>query len=188
MTVTSARDAAAGTPLGGAPSPANAAPAEDGQPRPLPAELLRRTLRRQAAAVTVVTVPGPAGFTATSFTSASLEPALVSFYLGANASTAAAVRRAEVFAVHLLGVGQAGLARGFARSGVDRFAGVEWSPREGGVPVLAGVAAWLTARTVRVVDIGDHFLVVGRLKEVGGTDPQAPLVHHDGTFGTFRAA
>lgn len=35
-------------------------------------DILRRTLRRHAAGVTVITVPGPAGFTATSFTSVSL--------------------------------------------------------------------------------------------------------------------
>lgn len=154
------------------------------------AELLRRTLRRQATAVTVVTVPGPAGFTATSFTSASLEPALVSFYLSSTASTAATVRAASAFAVHLLGADQTDLAKGFARSGVDRFAGVDWTPHHGGVPLLSGVAAWLTAETVHVQDIGDHFLVVGRLLEAGGpaaeSGPGAPLVHHDGTFGTFR--
>lgn len=150
-----------------------------------PAELLRRTLRRQATAVTVVTVPGPAGFTATSFTSASLEPALVSFYLSATASTAPLVRAAGAFAVHLLGAGQEDLARGFARSGVDRFAGVDWTPGAGGVPLLSGVPAWLTARTVHVQDIGDHFLVVGRLEEAGGPGTERPLVHHDGAFGTF---
>ncbi|WP_329129919.1 flavin reductase family protein [Streptomyces sp. NBC_01476] len=152
---------------------------------PSTGDLLRRTLRRQANTVAVVTVPGPAGFTATSFTSASLEPALVSFYLAAGASTAPAVRAADVFAVHLLAAEQTELARGFARSGVDRFTGVEWAPGEGGVPLLAGVDAWLTARTVQVHDIGDHFLVVGRLLTAGGPARSAPLVHHDGAFGTF---
>lgn len=172
MTVTSSLDAA--------PGPAGDEP-------PNPADLLRRTLRRQAASVAVVTVPGPAGFTATSFTSASLEPALVSFYLGSAASTAAAVRDAAVFAVHLLGARQVELAKGFARSGVDRFAGVAWAARDGGVPVIEGVAAWLTARIVHVADIGDHFLVVGRVLAAGGDGTQAPLVHHNGTFGTFDA-
>jgi flavin reductase (DIM6/NTAB) family NADH-FMN oxidoreductase RutF len=134
----------------------------------------------------VVTVPGPAGFTATSFTSASLEPALVSFYLASTASTAAAVRGADTFAVHLLAAEQTELARGFARSGADRFAGVDWTPGEGGVPLLAGVDAWLTARTVQVHDVGDHFLVVGRLLTAGGSSAP-PLVHHDGAFGTFGA-
>jgi flavin reductase (DIM6/NTAB) family NADH-FMN oxidoreductase RutF len=151
-----------------------------------PADLLRRTLRRQATAVTVVTVPGPAGFTATSFTSASLEPALVSFYLSSTASTAATVRAAESFAVHLLGSDQEELARGFARSGVDRFAGVDWTPGTGGVPLLSGVPAWLTARTVHVHDVGDHFLVVGQVQDAGGPGADDPLVHHDGAFGTFH--
>ncbi|SFE60304.1 NADH-FMN oxidoreductase RutF, flavin reductase (DIM6/NTAB) family [Actinacidiphila alni] len=151
-----------------------------------PADLLRRTLRRQATAVTVVTVPGPAGFTATSFTSASLEPALVSFYLSSTASTAATVRAADRFAVHLLGSEQEELARGFARSGVDRFAGVAWTPSTGGLPLLSGVPAWLTARTVHVHDVGDHFLVVGEVEDAGGPGAEAPLVHHDGAFGTFR--
>src|SRR5882757_4529219 len=136
-----------------------ASPAEDARgtrprrphhPQAPHGDLLRRTLRRQANAVTVVTVPGPAGFTATSFTSASLEPALVSFYLSTTASTASAVRAADSFAVHLLGAEQEELARGFARSGVDRFAGVDWAPHADGLPVLSGVPAWLTARTVAV--------------------------------------
>ena len=175
-----------GAPDGGAGGPGEAVAETVEEGSDSPADMLRRTLRRQATAVTVVTVPGPAGFTATSFTSASLEPALVSFYLSATASTASAVRAAKVFAVHLLAAGQADLAREFARSGVDRFAGVEWAPRVGGVPLLAGVAAWLTAETVHMQDIGDHFLVVGRLSEVGGPGAEPPLVHHDGSFGTFE--
>jgi flavin reductase (DIM6/NTAB) family NADH-FMN oxidoreductase RutF len=154
-------------------------------PQATGADLLRRTLRRQANSVAVVTVPGPAGFTATSFTSASLEPALVSFYLASTASTASAVRAADGFAVHLLAAEQTDLARAFARSGADRFAGVEWAPGPGGVPLLAGADAWLTARTVQVHDVGDHFLVVGRILAAGGPAAAAPLVHHDGAFGTF---
>jgi flavin reductase (DIM6/NTAB) family NADH-FMN oxidoreductase RutF len=181
MTVTpslAANDAVNSSHRAGAPNPGQ-------PPEGTGADLLRRTLRRQASTVTVVTVPGPAGFTATSFTSASLEPALVSFYLASTASTAPAVRTADVFAVHLLAAEQTDLARGFARSGVDRFAGVSWTPGEGGVPLLAGVDAWLTARTVQVHDVGDHFLVVGRILTAGGPAAAAPLVHHNGAFGTF---
>ncbi|MFF4653289.1 flavin reductase family protein [Streptomyces sp. NPDC001380] len=152
-----------------------------------PSELLRRTLRRHASGVTVVTVPGPAGFTATSFTSVSLEPALVSFCLSSTASTAPAVGTAEVFAVHVLGAGQEDLARAFARSGADRFAGVDWTPAAGGVPLLAGVPAWLTARPELIREVGDHLLVVGRVLDAGGPADAAPLIHHDGGFGTFAA-
>lgn len=151
-----------------------------------PAELLKQTLRRHAAGVTVLTVPGPAGFTATSFTSVSLEPALVSFYLSATASAAAAVRVAPVFAVHVLGEHQQAVAERFARSGVDRFAGTAWSPGTDGVPLLDGVPAWLTARPVLRQEIGDHLLVVGEVTDAGGAGPRPPLLHHGGAFGTFR--
>ena len=157
---------------------------QDLPPLAPPAELLRRTLRRHAAGVTVITVPGPA-FTATSFTSVSLQPALVSFYLSATASAAPAVRAADLFAVHLLHRRQEQLATRFARSGVDRFEGAAWTPGEHGVPILHGAAAWLTARPVLIQEIGDHLLVVGEVADAGAGEGGAPLVHHDGAFGGF---
>ena len=150
------------------------------------ADLLRQTLRRHAAGVAVLTVPGPAGFTATSFTSVSIEPALVSFYLSTTASTAAAVIDAQIFAVHVLGEDQAAIAQRFAASGVDRFAGTRWSPGPGGVPLLDDVPAWLTARPVLRQQVGDHLLVVGEVLDAGGAGDSSPLLHHAGAFGSFR--
>ncbi|MER6392465.1 flavin reductase family protein [Streptomyces sp. NPDC059382] len=146
------------------------------------ADVLRHTLRRHAAGVTVITVPGPAGFTATSFTSVSLRPPLVAFHLDLGASTAGSVQRADRFAVHLLGTGNTALARQFARSGVDRFEGVRWTREADGLPLLEDVPAWLTARITLRRPIGDHLLVVGEV-ETGEVSENAPaLVHHDGAF------
>ncbi|MFF4777044.1 flavin reductase family protein [Microtetraspora fusca] len=147
-----------------------------------PEELLRRVLRRHAAGVTVVTVPGPAGFTATSFTSVSLRPALVSFYLGRTASTAGAVQRAGRFAVHLLGTADAALAARFAASGADRFEGAAYETRADGLPVLSAAPAWLIARVVSRRPVGDHILVVGELEAGAVREEAVPLVHHDGAF------
>ncbi|MFF3751627.1 flavin reductase family protein [Streptomyces sp. NPDC002018] len=171
MTVSTERTAA-GTPSGHGPT----ALAAD--------EILRRTLRRHAAGVTVITVPGPAGFTATSFTSVSLEPALVSFCLGVTASALAAVQAADRFAVHVLGPGNAALARQFARSGTDRFAGLQWTRSADGLPLLDGVPAWLTARVTLRQRVGDHVLVVGEVETGGGHGEGPGLVHHDGAFAT----
>ncbi|WP_326614093.1 flavin reductase family protein [Streptomyces scopuliridis] len=147
-------------------------------------EILRRTLRRHAAGVTVITVPGPAGFTATSFTSVSLEPALVSFCLGLTASTLAAVQSADRFAVHVLGSENTTLARQFARSGIDRFAGVPWTTDHDGLPLLEGVPAWLSARVTLRQRVGDHVLVVGEVESGGGHGEGPALVHHNGAFAT----
>jgi flavin reductase (DIM6/NTAB) family NADH-FMN oxidoreductase RutF len=151
-----------------------------------PGELLRRTLRQHAAGVTVITVPGPAGFTATSFTSVSLAPALVSFCLGRTASTLPAVTAASHFAVHLLQAEDAELAQLFARSGADRFASVSWSLTTEGVPLLHGVPGRLTARVVERQWLGDHLQVVGRLQDATGEGPGSALVHHGGAFHTVR--
>ncbi|CAM5320387.1 flavin-dependent reductase [Streptomyces avidinii] len=158
------------------------APVTETSVAPEAAETLRRTLRRHAAGVTVITVPGPAGFTATSFTSVSLNPPLVAFYLGLGASTAGAVRRADRFAVHLLGTGNTALAGQFASSGVDRFEGVRWTRNADGLPLLEDVPAWLTARVTLRQRIGDHLLVVGEV-ESGAVEEDSPaLVHHDGAY------
>jgi flavin reductase (DIM6/NTAB) family NADH-FMN oxidoreductase RutF len=113
----------------------------------------------------------------------SLQPVLVSFCLGATASTADAVQRADRFAVHILGVDNAALARQFARSGIDRFAGVPYLQESDGLPVLTGAPAWLTARVASVQRIGDHFLVVGEVESGQVREEATALVHHGGTFG-----
>src|SRR3954469_15399779 len=108
------------------------------------AELFRSLLRRHAAAVVVITAPGepPAGFTATSFTSVSLDPPLVSFCLAHSASAWPAVQTSEVIAVHVLTKEQEHVARTFATRGIDRFAAHgAWRPGPDGVPLLAGVLA-----------------------------------------------
>lgn len=148
-------------------------------------DVFRALLRRQASTVTVVTAPGdpPAGFTATSFTSVSLRPPLVSFCLGRTASSWPTVSRANHVVVHLLGQAQQELARTFAASGVDRFAApTEWRLGPYCVPVLAGTLGWLLCRVVERVSAGDHTVVLAEplLAEPGGAD--APLLYHDGRY------
>lgn len=114
--------------------------------------LFRRVLRRHAAAVVVVTAAGPtgpAGFTATSFTSVSLDPPLVSFCVARSASAWPAVSMAPVVAVHVLTAEQERVARVFSRPGIDRFATYEafgaWHCGPWSVPVLDGGLAVLVA-------------------------------------------
>ncbi|MFJ8249974.1 flavin reductase family protein [Streptomyces sp. NPDC094466] len=158
------------------------------------AALLRRTLRGHASGVTVITVPGPAGFTASSFTSVSLEPALVSFCLDAEVSAAPAVLRAEHFAVHLLGARHTGLARTFARWSPDRFATPGWTDHRLGPPLFPSVAGWLVAGVTLRQRIGDHWLIVGELADAAppaASSPDhhdasaaGPLIHHNGSFAS----
>lgn len=148
------------------------------------ADQVRRLLRRQAATVTVVTAAGdtrPVGFTATSFTSVSMRPPLVSFCLYRGSSSWPTVRTADHVAVHLLDAGQADLARTFATSGIDRFAAAEWRPGPHGVPLLEGTLAWLLCRVVQRVAAGGHAIVLA--EPVAGEHAEgAPLLYHDGQY------
>jgi flavin reductase (DIM6/NTAB) family NADH-FMN oxidoreductase RutF len=155
------------------------------------ADLFRALLRRHAAAVVVVTAPGepPAGFTATSFTSVSLEPPLVSFCLAHSASAWPAVQTAELIAVHVLTQQQEQVARTFATRGIDRFAAHgAWRPGPGGVPLLEGVLATLVCRVYQRVEAGDHSIVLAT-PEIGEHLPDldvAPLVYHDGRYAALH--
>src|SRR6185312_5282820 len=116
-----------------------ATPPESGISHYVDTDLFRQLLRRHAAAVVVITAPGepPAGFTATSFTSVSLDPPLVSFCLAKTASAWPAVEAASTIAVHVLTQEQEHVARTFATRGIDRFAvHGAWHPGPDGVPLL----------------------------------------------------
>jgi flavin reductase (DIM6/NTAB) family NADH-FMN oxidoreductase RutF len=156
-------------------------------------ELFRALLRRHAAAVVVITAPGdpPAGFTATSFTSVSLDPPLVSFCLAHSASAWPAVDASEVVAVHVLTQEQEQVARTFATRGIDRFAAHgSWRPGPGGVPLLDGVLAQIVCRVVRRVEAGDHTIVLAAPEAGRHHEDQsaAPLVYHDGHYAHLRPA
>ncbi len=158
---------------------------------PVEPGLFRALLRRHAAAVVVVTAPGepPAGFTATSFTSVSIDPPLVSFCLASTASTWPAVARADTVAVHVLARGQESVARIFATSGIDRFAAHgAWRAGPDGVPLLDGVLATIVCRVTQRVAAGDHTIVLAapELGEHHADATVTPLVYHDGTYAHLK--
>jgi len=144
-----------------------------------------RAMTRVPGPVTIATTVDAAdrawGFTATSFTSLSLDPPLVSLALGRTASTHAAFVAADTFLVSVLAHDQAEVARRFAHSGTDRFAAGDMRPCERGLPGLPGAAARLVCSLQAVLPGGDHSILVGRVEEVAVTDA-APLVYCDRSF------
>jgi flavin reductase (DIM6/NTAB) family NADH-FMN oxidoreductase RutF len=138
-------------------------------------DTFRQALSRHPAGVTIVTLPGPAGLTVTSFSSASLNPPLVSFYIGHGSSTD--------FAVNLMGTGEQETAALFARKGADRFGPrTQWRPGPGGLPLLAGATTHLLCSLHSLIAIGDHELVVGQVARAIIGDSVPPLLHHQGRF------
>lgn len=154
-------------------------------PAAVDGDSLRRLLRHQASTVTVVTVPGtpPVGFTATSFTSVSLEPPLVSFCVGRLSSSWPTLADAEHVGVHLLARDQEDVARRFATGGVDRFAEpTRWEPGPAGVPILDGTLAWMVCRVVAQVPAGDHAIILAEPHALHRAEQGTPLLYQMGRY------
>lgn len=155
--------------------------------RPVEPDKFRRALARHAASVAVVTGPGPIGLTVTSFTSASLEPPLVSLYVARSSATWPALRISRAFAVNMLASDQADIAARFAERGADRFAyPTRWRRGPLGVPFLEGAAAWVICERYQAISIGDHWLLIGLVIDTELSDGAPPLLYHRRTFGRFH--
>jgi flavin reductase (DIM6/NTAB) family NADH-FMN oxidoreductase RutF len=150
------------------------------------AEMFRQALGRHPAGVAIITLAtagGPAGLTVTSFSSASLDPPLVSFYIGHGSSNWPAVRVARHFAVNLIGHDQQDLATLFARKGADRFGpATGWRAGPAGLPLLSGATVHLVCATDSQITVGDHELVIGRVLAADINPGEIPLLHHRGQF------
>ncbi|HST86704.1 MAG TPA: flavin reductase family protein [Kineosporiaceae bacterium] len=152
---------------------------------------LRRIFRRQAATVAVVTTSHhglPVGLLVTSLASVSASPPLVSFNVARTSSSWPALEVAEHLGVHVLAAEQEELATRFARTGVDRFgAPTSWTPGPHGIPLIQGTAAWAVAVVEERFEVGDHVIVVARLRHAGASDDVGPLLHHDGEYRQVSA-
>ncbi|GAC67196.1 flavin reductase family protein [Gordonia soli] len=149
----------------------------------------REALSHFCSGVVVITAEDadgePTGMTVGSFTSISLDPPLVGFFAGSSSTTLPRVLATGRFSVNVLAEGQDLLARSFARSGTDKFAGVSWTRSANGAPRLDGAHAWIDCDIDDHRVIGDHELVVGRVSALIVPAPTDPLVFHRSMFRTL---
>jgi 3-hydroxy-9,10-secoandrosta-1,3,5(10)-triene-9,17-dione monooxygenase reductase component len=159
-------------------------------PAPVDPRLMRDVLGHFASGVTVVTADtaaGPIGFTCQSFSSLSLDPPLVVIAPARTSSTWPRLREIGRFCVNVLAEDQTQLSQTFARSGVDKFAGVRWTRSRHGSPVLEDVVAWIDCALWAEYDGGDHTLVAARVLDLGAAPDRRPLVFHRGAYGLLDA-
>jgi 3-hydroxy-9,10-secoandrosta-1,3,5(10)-triene-9,17-dione monooxygenase reductase component len=158
-------------------------------PGPVPSAVMREVLGHFVTGIVVITAVGPAGplgFTCQSFASLSLDPPLVSFAPARSSTTWPGIREVGAFCVNVLAAGHEELSAGFARSGVDKFAGVDWRATPSGSPVLEGVSAWIDCTLWNEYDGGDHTVVVGLVQDLGADPDRQPLLYYRGRYGVTK--
>ena len=129
---------------------------------------LRNAFGTFMTGVTVVTTldeeGNPLGFTANSFSSVSLDPALVSICLANTSRNYGSFAQAKGFAVNILAESQKDVSNTFARPVEDRFSIVDWRLGPYGSPLFDGVSAWFDCSTFKTVEAGDHLILIGQVE------------------------
>lgn len=150
------------------------------------ARVFRDALGRFATGVTVVTIrgpDGPMGFTANSFASLSLDPALVLWSPAKASQRYPFFAAARHYSIHVLGQDLADLPGRFSRGGLG-FAGLDWEPNAEGVPTLAKALARFDCAQHATHDGGDHLIIVGQVLRLALKEGE-PLVFAKGRYGRF---
>lgn len=152
----------------------------------------RDTLGSFATGVTIITTVdsegGPVGLTANSFSSLSLDPPLVLFCLDRNVVSFAAFHSNRQFAVNILGADQEDLSRRFARSGSEKWSGVEFETWDTGCPILGGCIANLECEIDSIYEGGDHVIIVGGVvRMANGGGGGKPLTFFRGRYGSVTS-
>jgi flavin reductase (DIM6/NTAB) family NADH-FMN oxidoreductase RutF/DNA-binding IclR family transcriptional regulator len=140
------------------------------------------------AVITGIDADGkPQGMAIGSFSSVSLDPPLVAFMPDKNSSSWPKFRDSGHFCVNILGGDQEIVCRAFAVSGGDKFAELTWQPASSGSPILDGVLAWIDCDLEVIHEAGDHYIVIGRVRDLDSSGDTLPLVFFQGGYGRFSA-
>ena len=150
----------------------------------------RAVLGNYPTGVAVVTgmdkAGAPLGMVVGTFTSVSLNPPLVAFLPMKTSRTFNVLRDAsERFCVNMLAADQEGICRTLAAPGERKFDSVKWRTSPAGNPIIDGAVAWIDCEYANVVDGGDHFIVLGAVKNMGLERDALPLLFFQRGYGRF---
>jgi flavin reductase (DIM6/NTAB) family NADH-FMN oxidoreductase RutF len=124
----------------------------------------------------------PIGLAASSFTSVSLSPALVSVCVAHTSTTWPVLARARRLGISVLSADQLRAGRQLASRNSDRFAELSWRQTADGAVLLDGASAWLDTSVDQRVRAGDHDIVVLRVHDLDAQHHLNPLVFHASEF------
>jgi flavin reductase (DIM6/NTAB) family NADH-FMN oxidoreductase RutF len=124
----------------------------------------------------------PVGMAASSFTSVSLAPPLVSVCVANESSTWQQLRRVPRVGVSVLSVAHELACRQLASKSGDRFAGLDWATTEEGALLLDASALVLDCSLDAELPAGDHHIALLRIHGLAVDHDTVPLVFHRSGF------
>ena len=135
------------------------------------------------AVVTAMVESEPIGMTVQSFCSLSLDPPLILLCPGLTSTTWPRIEACGKLCINLLAENQEQLAKQFARSGTDKFAGVGWSRTSiTESPLLEGCLAWIDCELSAVHPGGDHHVAICSVLDLNARADLRPLIFFKSGF------
>lgn len=121
------------------------------------------------------------GFTASAFSSLSLNPPLLLVCLDNKADCHHAFVTADYFGVNVLRPQHKDVAMRFASKGTDKYADGDFRTSKHGVPLLEGALVAMECRMESILRGGDHTILVGLIENSKVEDGNA-MVYMAGKF------
>lgn len=146
---------------------------------------LKAAMRAWSAGVTVVTAvyeDHKHGMTVNSFTSISLDPAMITVSLRASTRTHDLVSKSRAFGLTILSAEQSKISELFAGKIPeieDRFTDLQTETLVTGSPLIIGGLAWLDCRIVETFDAGENTLFIAEVLAARATGDGQPLIYHN---------
>jgi flavin reductase (DIM6/NTAB) family NADH-FMN oxidoreductase RutF len=122
------------------------------------------------------------GMAASSFTSVSLDPPLVSVCVANTSTTWPKLATLERLGLSVLADDHAPVAKALAAKNGDRFESVDWMATDSGAVFVHGATLWLECAPYKRVDAGDHEIVVLQIVALAMYPDIAPMVFHRSNF------
>ncbi|BBX73009.1 oxidoreductase [Mycobacterium shinjukuense] len=129
----------------------------------------------------------PVGMAASSFTSVSVAPPLVSICVQNSSTTWPRLRHRPHLGVSVLAEGHDQACMSLSRKEGDRFAEVFWSELPTGGVVIHGAGAWLDCRPHAEIPAGDHLIALLEICALRADPDTPPLVFYASRFRRLAA-
>ncbi len=129
----------------------------------------------------------PVGMAASSFTSVSVAPPLVSVCVQDTSETWPKLRSAARLGLSVLAEGHDDACKSLSNKNGDRFAGVSWDQSPDGSIFVHGSSLWLDCSLHAEVPAGDHAIVLLAVRGIHAEPDTPPLVFHGSRFRRLAA-
>jgi flavin reductase (DIM6/NTAB) family NADH-FMN oxidoreductase RutF len=129
----------------------------------------------------------PQGLAASSFTTVSLEPALVSVCVAHTSTTWPLLSDLDRLGLSVLASAHGRVAQALSAKSEDRFADIDWVATDSGAVFVSGSSLWLECAPFKQVTAGDHEIVVLQVVGLAMYADVVPMVFHRSAFHDLSA-